>query len=124
MRFWLNHQTARNRALEAVKQAPEGYRITVDPPGRTTDQNARLHAMLQDIAEQKEWNGERLTVEEWKRLFSAAVFKEKMLPGLNGGIVIVPKFTHRMSKAELSELMEFVTAWAVENEITLHDGNA
>ena len=121
MRFWLNHSTARNRALEAIKQAPEGYRVTVDPPGRTTEQNDRLHAILQDIAEQHEWHGERLTVEEWKRLFSAAVFREKMLPGLNGGIVIVPKFTRRMTKPELSELMEFVTAWAVTNGIQLHE---
>lgn len=121
MRFWLNHQTARNRALEAVRTSPEGYRVTIDPPGRTGEQNDRLHAILQDIAEQKEWHGERLTVEEWKRLFSAAVFREKMLPGLTGGIVIVPKFTRRMSKEELSELMEFATAWAVENGITLND---
>jgi hypothetical protein len=120
MRFWLNHDLARSRALEAVKTAPAGFRVTVDPPGRTLDQNAKLHAILQDVAEAKEWHGERLTVDEWKRLFSAAVFREKMLPGIGGGIVIVPKFTRRMSKSELSEMIEFIHAWAVENGVTIN----
>ena len=121
MRFWLNHSTARKRAVQAIQDSPDGYRVTIDPPGRTSEQNDRFHAMLQDVAEQKQWHGERLDIEEWKRLFSAAVFKEKMLPGISGGIVIVPKFTRRMSKGELSELMEFVSAWAVENGVRLND---
>ena len=121
MRFWLNHSTARKRAIQAIQDSPDGYRVTIDPPGRTSEQNDRFHAMLQDVAEQKQWHGERLDIEEWKRLFSAAVFKEKMLPGISGGIVIVPKFTRRMSKGELSELMEFVSAWAVENGVRLND---
>lgn len=116
--FTLHNQAIRERAKAAVQDAPEGWRVRITEARRSTEQSDKLHAMIGDIAKQKQWNNESLTVEEWKRLFSAAVFKEKMLPGLNGGIVIVPKFTREMNKADMSELIEFVYAWGAEHAIT------
>ena len=43
-RFILAHQPARQRALQAVAQAPDGYVVTVAEPTRSGDQNAALHA--------------------------------------------------------------------------------
>ncbi len=39
---------------------------------RSTEQNAKLPAVLQDIASQKQWAGQWLDVEDWKRLITAA----------------------------------------------------
>lgn len=117
--FHLVHTEARRRAVEAVQTAPDGYRVSVEPQKRSHEANDKLHAMLQEIAEAVQWHGQRLTVEEWKRLFTAALFREKMLPGMEGGIVIVPKLTRGMSKAEFSELIEFVQAWAAQNVETV-----
>lgn len=35
---------------------------------RTADQNALLHALLQDIARHTEWAGKRRTLDDWKAL--------------------------------------------------------
>ena len=123
--FVLVHDRARAGAVAAMNDpAYAGHVVTISEPRRSTEQSDKLHAMLGEIAEQKQWNNERLSIEEWKRLFSAAVFREKMLPGLNGGIVIVPKFTRSMTKGEMSELIEFVYAWCAENEIELMEPTA
>jgi hypothetical protein len=117
VKLTLGNADARRAALEAVRLAHEGYVVTIEPPNRTPDQNKALHAMLGDVAKQQKWNGESLNVEEWKRLFCAALYRENMLPGLTGGIVIMPKFTRYMSRAEVGELMDFISAWGAEKGV-------
>ena len=117
MKFTLVHAESRKRAIQAVQDAQDGMEVTIKPPKRTLDQNAALHAMLSDIAEQQKWNNETLSIESWKRLFCAALFQETMMPGLTGGIVIMPRFTRSMSRAEMSELMDFISAWGAERGV-------
>lgn len=94
---------------------------------RTHEQNDALHAVLTDISKQKQWAGEWLTVEDWKRLMVAAFERAnkrpaKFFPALDGhGMDVVYSRTSRMSKRELSELLEFATAWAIENDIRLKE---
>ncbi len=42
--FVLAHPEARSRALACVAEAPEGYRVSVEPPRRDLAINAALHA--------------------------------------------------------------------------------
>lgn len=92
---------------------------------RTTEQNAKLHAVLQDISTQKQWAGQWLDVEDWKRLMVAAFGRANgnpptVLPSIDGhGIDMIFRRTHRMSKQEMSELIEFATAWALDQGIAL-----
>ncbi len=94
---------------------------------RSSEQNSRLHATIQDIAEQKEWAGKKLDAESWKRLLVAAWCRANkqgadVVPALDGhGFDVIYRRTSRMSKQEMSELLEFVTAWAIEQGIQLHD---
>lgn len=97
---------------------------------RSTEQNARLHALLSDISEQKEWAGQKWDVEDWKRLLTGAFERTqgrsmRVVPALDGhGLEVLYKRTSRMSKQEMSELIEFCTAWAIDQGITLHDPQA
>ena len=92
---------------------------------RSAEQNSRLHALLQDIAAQKQWAGQWLDVEDWKRLMVAAFERAnnqsaRIFPSLDGqGIDMIYRRTHRMSKQEMSELIEYATAWAVQNGVVL-----
>lgn len=92
---------------------------------RTPEQNAGLHAVLTDIHKQMEWDGERLSKEEWKRLLTAGWMRAtgrrvKMVRALDGqGIEPLYQRTSELSKAECSELLEFVTAWAVDQGVRL-----
>lgn len=86
-----------------------------------------LHAILHDIAAQKDWAGERRDVETWKRLMVCAWMRAtgrsaEMLPALDGhGFDVLYHRTSRLGKSEMSELIEYVQAWAVDNNITLRE---
>lgn len=92
---------------------------------RSAEQNARLHALLGDIAAQKQWAGQWLDTDDWKRLMVAAFERAnkesaRIFPSLDGqGIDMIYRRTHRMSKQEMAELIEFATAWAVNNGVKL-----
>ena len=51
---------------------------------RTLDQNSRLWAMLTELSRQVEWYGQRLRPEEWKDVMTAALKKQRAVPGIDG----------------------------------------
>ena len=115
--FILAHQDARNRALEAVRNAPMGQWVTISDPKRSGEQNALLHAKLTEIAETRIWAGAKQSSEVWKRLLTAAWCRATgqpvtMLPAIDGmGVDIVFRRTSELTKRECSELLEFIIAW-------------
>ena len=90
--FIMVHDTARSNAVEAVRNAPAGYRVEIKPPTRSLEQNSALWGILQAFADQLTWpvNGEmvKLTSEEWKTITTAAFRKEsgRIAMGLDGEI--------------------------------------
>lgn len=119
--FRLVHEKARKGAITAISEAPEGYIVTVAEPTRSTDQNARLWASLAEVANQVEWYGNKLTSEEWKTVFSAALKKEKVVPGINGGFVVCGQSTSKMGKREFSELLELMYSFGAERGVVFSD---
>lgn len=116
--FVMSHPQARSRAVEAVKAAPDGWEVQVKPPKRSTDQNARLWAMLTDVSQQVEWYGKRLTPEDWKHVFSASLRKLQVVPNLDGsGFVALGLSTSRLSKREFSDLIELIGAFGAERGV-------
>lgn len=109
-------------ACRLIRQAPSGARVEVTGPQRTLDQNARMWAMLTDIARQRP-GGRVYTPDEWKVMFMHAIGKElKLLPALEGnGFVPYGSSSSRLSVGEMGDLMEFIQAWAIENGVTLQD---
>ena len=53
----------------ALLQASDKVVVEVREKTRTDEQNAKLHAMLGDIAKQKTFNGQKLSIEQWKMIF-------------------------------------------------------
>jgi hypothetical protein len=122
--FILAHPEARRRAMAAVAEASEGFSVTVAPPTRNTAQNARLWALLTEISDQVEWHGQKLTKDEWKDVFTAGLKRQKVVPGLDGGFVVLGSSTSRMSKAELSDLMELISAFGAERGVEFAEAMA
>ena len=50
----LSSPAMRSKAVDRIMHAPEWTRLTFQGPRRTNDQNAKLWAMLSDVAEQRE----------------------------------------------------------------------
>ena len=125
--FILAHALARQRALEAVRNAPEGFAVTVAEPRRSLEENALLHAMLSYISEHQTWAGSKHDVETWKRLLVAAWCRATnqhvaILPALDGhGVDIVFRRTSSLSRKECAELIEFIYAWGAMNDIQVID---
>lgn len=109
--FRLVHKEARRSAHEAIDKAPDGYIVRVSEPTRSLDANARLWAALNDISEQVDWYGRKLTSEEWKHVLSAGLKKQDVVPGIDGGFVVLGISTSKMTRREFSELIEFAYAF-------------
>ena len=112
------------RALEAVKAAPDGWLVRLQPETRSTAQNARLWAMLTEISRQVDWYGQRLSQDEWKDVFSAALKRQKVVPGLDGGFVVCGQRTSRMTKPEMSEMQELMAAFGTERGVVFNEWEA
>lgn len=121
----LANDQVRLRAMEAVAEAPEGYSVTIAPPGRSLDQNSLLWPLLECFSSQLLWpvNGEmvRLESEEWKDILTAAFRQEtvKLAMGLSGGMVMLGLRTSKMTKREFSEFIEFIMATAAQRNVNL-----
>lgn len=119
------HQTLQSLWTWAKPRLMAGHRLslTVGEEKRNTEQNAKLHATIAEIAKQKEWAGQRWDKEVWKRLLTAAWMRARgervtVVPSLDGqGVDVVFRRTSSLSKGECSELLDFVMAWAAENGV-------
>lgn len=99
-----------------------GQRLTVkvEPEKRSTEQNKRLWAMLGDISAQVDWYGQKLAPEDWKHVFSSAMKKQRAVPGIDGGFVVLGQSTSKMSKAEMSEMQTLMEAFGAERDVKFH----
>jgi hypothetical protein len=115
--YRLVHGQARAGAMAAIKAAPDGFMVTIQPPTRTLEQNARMWAMLSDVSKQVVWHGRKLSPEEWKHVFSAALDKQDVVPGIEGGFVVLGKSTSKMSIREMTALQELMSAFGAERGV-------
>jgi len=126
--FVLAHAQARQGAADyALNKAPDGWRVEFKEPKRTDGQNERFHAIVGDIARSGlEWAGKRRSAVAWKVLLVSAHAKATgeefdMVPGLEGEFVNLRESTALMSVKRGSSLIEYATAFALSNGVTLHD---
>ena len=128
--FRLVHAQARAGAIQAIKDAREGDICTIKPPTRNLDQNAALWPILEAFSEQLSWpvNGQmvKMDKESWKDLLTAAFKREtaRLAMGLDGGVVMLGMRTSKMSKAEFSELLEFLHATAAARGVVVYEEQA
>lgn len=91
--------------------------VIVTEPRRTLDQNSKLWPMLGDIASQVLWHGQYLKDFEWKDVFTAALKRYRAVPGIDGGIVLLGMRTSRMTKSQLSDLIELMYSFGAEHNV-------
>lgn len=101
--------------------------IEVKLDTRNTQQNALLHAILNQIAKTKEWAGAKRNVDDWKRLTMAAWLRARgenveMLPAIDGqGIDVVWSKTSNLSKADFAEYVDWIYAWCAMNDVEIKE---
>lgn len=97
-----------------------GHRLTVSvkTETRSTAQNSMLWSILADISRQVEWHGQKLDDEAWKDMATAALKRQRVVPGIDGGFVVLGMRTSKMTIAEMSELIEFLHSFGAERGVT------
>lgn len=102
---------------KALLMAGHRLRLTVKPETRSTAQNARMWAMLEDVSSQVEWHGRKLSKEDWKHIFSASLKKQDAVPGIDGGFVVLGQSTSKMTVREMGDLMTLMEAFGAEQGV-------
>lgn len=113
------HRALMHAWTNAKAMLMAGHRLTLEirPEKRSDAQNRRLWSLLTDVSQQVDWYGQKLTPEEWKDVFSAALRKQKSVPGLDGGFVVCGQRTSKMTKAEMAELQTLMEAFGAERGV-------
>ena len=114
-------QSDRDKVAKWAAGVPLGSRVEFKAPRRSLPQNDRLWAMLTDVARQVDWYGQKLTPEDWKDVFTAALRKARVVPGIDGGFVPLGMRTSDMSKGEFSQLLELMFAFGAEHSVVWSD---
>ena len=119
----LRRDEDRARARLWVDKAPPGTRLEFKAVKRSIDQNSRMWAMLTEIAAQKTWHGMKLSAADWKLIFLDALQRElRVVPALDGdGFVNLGRSSSSLSKEEMSNLIELMTAWGVSHGVRFND---
>lgn len=122
--FVLAHPEARHRCVQFIRDdAPAGYCVTISEPTRTLNQNAALWARLGDVAAQVIWHGQRLNSASWKTIFTASLKKQNVVPGIDGGFVVMGSSTSNMTKSELADLLELISAFGAQHGVRFGGGD-
>lgn len=111
---------------QAESGQPLEVNVGVYEPMRNLDQNAKFHAICNDVAVSGvEWMGKPRSAHEWKVLFIsghaiATNQKPEMVPGLEGEFINIRESSARMSKQRAASLISYVEAWCASNGIDLY----
>lgn len=118
-------ESVRSSAIAIIRDLPLDHvhvvSISEYKSTRNLEQNARMWAMLSDVSSQVVWHGNKLTKEEWKDVFTASLKQQKVVPGIEGGFVVIGAHTSKMNIADMSELIEFAMAFGCQHQVRWSD---
>ena len=121
--------TQRKFIAALVYESQPGWVVSIEPPTRTLEQNAALHAALTDIMEQlrcwpKGSNGPAWDLLTWKRMATLSYLRDQgvpvtILPALDGnGFDVLAPQTSKMSVKTLSGLLDWCHCFGAEQGVT------
>lgn len=91
--------------------------LTIEEEKRSLPQNQLMWSVLTDLSKQVPWHGEKLTKEEYKDLLTAGLKKQRAIPGIDGGFVVLGTSTSKMTKQEMTDLIMLAHAFGDEREV-------
>lgn len=107
----------RQRAKTLIDSAPDGYVVKVSEPSRTGGQNDKMWAMISDVSRAKP-EGRTLVPEVWKALFMHSCGHQVAFEnGLDGQPFPIGFRSSRLSKSQMSELIECIYAYGARHGV-------
>lgn len=109
-------------AHHLIDKAPVNAVVKIAPESRSTDQNNKMWAMLSDISRAKP-EGRRHTPEVWKCLMMHACGHETAFEtGLDDRPFPVGFHSSKLTKAQMSDLIEFIAAYGARHNVKWSEG--
>ena len=127
LRFVLHTDLVRRNAVNAILAAKPESIVTVQGPQRTLPQNRKMHVMIQEVADQVDWDGARRSLDNWKRRFMDALdrhlsHESEILSSLDGdGYVRLNRSTTDLSVAECEQMIELIFAFGANHGVIFHE---
>lgn len=113
----LHSGSQRSFAKGLIDRAPVDAVLTIREAKRSTEQNDKMWSMLSDISRAMP-QGRRHTPEVWKALFMHACGHAVQFEmGLNGQPFPTGFRSSRLTKAQMSDLIEFLYAYGAEQGV-------
>ena len=113
----LHGKSQRELAKRMIDLAPQDAVVKVSPAGRTLSQNDKLWALLSDLSRAKP-DGRTHTPEMWKALtMHACGHAVQFENGLDGQPFPVGFRSSRLSKQQMSDLIEFVMEYGSRHNV-------
>lgn len=117
----LHGASQRSFAKSLIDRAPADAVLTIRESTRTLDQNAKLWSMLSDISRARP-DGRRHTPEVWKALvMHACGHAVQFEHGLDGQPFPIGFRSSRLSKSQMSDLIEFVSEYGARHGVRWTD---
>lgn len=111
----------REKAARWVKAAPVGTRVEFKQSQRSTEQNARMWAMLTEVAMQLDWHGQHYSADDWKDFFMHSLRQARWMPAEDGGMIPIGMRTSDLSKAEMGDLIALMEAFGANHGVTFQE---
>lgn len=126
-----NKRSVMQAAWETVGvllEANDTVCIEVRERKRSDEQNALLHAMLTEVSRKLEFNGKKLSADEWKLVFVSAHAiatgkPAEIVIGLEGEVINLRESTAQMSVKRLSSLIEYIHAYCADKGMVFGERN-
>lgn len=111
----INGPADRDQISRWAQKVEVGTIVEFRKKTRSNEQNAKLHAMLSEVAVQVVWYGAKLNIEDWKNMFSASMRKAQVVPGIDPGTVVpLGIHTSTMTVDEMSNMIEAIYAFGAD----------
>ena len=123
-RVSLSTERNRARAVSLVQRAPADWMAVVKPRSRSDEQNAKLWAMIHDVAKARP-GGRAAIPDVWKALFMHACGHEQAFEmGLDGRPFPMGFRSSKLTVAQMADLITFIQQWGDANGVTWRNENA
>lgn len=112
----------RQKIARWALQTAEGTVVTFRKKSRSTEQSAKMWAMLGEVAAQVDWYGQKLDAEAWKDVFTASLRHARVVPGIDKGTYVpLGMHTSTMTIEEMTNLIELIYAFGAEHGVVFKD---
>jgi hypothetical protein len=116
--FILISDRVRENAVKALREAPPNWRVKITPPTRSDDQNAKMWAMLGDVARAKP-EGRNWTTDTWKAAFMHSLGHQvQFAEGLdNSGPFPVGFRSSHLTVRQMIDLIDCIYAYGTDHGV-------